>query len=155
MEAGAFAEALRKGIDMEFQTRSFYLKVAARITDRKAGRMVSAMARDEEGHEAKLKARLFKLSGGRYEPSPSAPPHPKYAVAESAVFDQAVAREIVSVGIYLETESIKHYAALRESAAEKDDAKLFTFLEKLEEGHRRRLQREYHRIERSHSFLRY
>ncbi len=155
MEAGTFAVALKKGIDMEFQTRSFYQRMAARITNRKAGRMASAMMRDEEGHETKLKGRLLALTGERYEPNPSAPPHPKYALAEAAVYDQAVAREIVSVGIFLETESIKHYTALRESAAEKEDAKLFSSLVKLEEGHRRKLQREYHRIEHASSFLRY
>jgi rubrerythrin len=140
-------EAIKKGIDMEFQTRNFYRRVSEGIKNKKASRMVAGMARDEESHAVKLQALLKKLSGERYESDPNAPPNPKYKVAEAAVYVQAVAKEIVSVGIFIETESIKRYTELRDAATEKDEKRLFSDLVLFEEGHKAKLQNEFRRLE--------
>ena len=147
MEKGMVIEAIKKGIDSEFQTRDFYLKVSQGIKSKKASRMVAGLARDEQAHAAKLQALLVKLSGERYQPAPNAPLNPKYKVAEAAVYVQAVAREIVSVAIFIETESIKRYTELRDASTEKSDQRIFAGLVKMEEGHKDQLQKEFRKLE--------
>jgi rubrerythrin len=147
------AAALRKAIDGESQARGFYQDVAARVVQRRVKRRVGAMARDEAAHEAALKARLARLGAGPYEPDPDAPKDPKFAVAGSAVYEKAVAMEIVSVGIWLETESIRQYASLREAASSAEERRFFAWLERFEQRHRDRLQREYHALERGGTWL--
>ena len=147
MENSVMTGALKKGIDMEFQTRNFYLKVSEGIKNKKASRVMAGMARDEEDHANRLKVLLEKVSGERYQPDPNAPPNPKFKVAEAAVYVQAVAKEIVSVGIFIETESIKHYSGLLEAATEKAEKRLFADLVKFEEGHKSKLQKEFRKLE--------
>lgn len=145
-------EALTAAISSEIRARDLYREVSGRIVNRRGKRRMERLARDEEGHRVALAGRFRALFGGEPKADPGAPGGPRFDFVKSDIFSKAGALEVVSVAISAETESATFYGKQLESVTDPGDVKLLRRLVKFEQGHKKRLQREYERLSRGASW---
>ena len=153
MAASPFGrDSLAVAITSEIRARDLYREIATRIKNRAGKRRLERLARDEDGHRAALESRYRRLYGAEYRFDPASPAGPRFDFVKTDIFTQAGALEVVSVAISAEKESAAYYQKQLESVTEPEDVKLLRRLVRFEEGHLRRLQREYNRLREHHTW---
>jgi rubrerythrin len=147
-------EALAVAISSEIRARDLYRELSGRIANRAGKRRLDRLARDEDGHRAALESRYRSIAGAEFVLDPASTGGPRFDFAKNDVFTQAGALEVVSVAISAEKESAAFYRKQLESVTEPEDVKLLRRLVAFEEGHKKRLQREYERLSKRFSWAR-
>jgi rubrerythrin len=139
-------DILTRAIHREIQTRDFYREVSDGIKNKQGRRQMSKLSGDEDRHRAILSSRFKALFGRDFVPDPHFPASPGLDSPRNAVYDQAKALEVVSIGITFENDSIDLYAGLIDKVTDPADIKLLKKLVKFEQGHRQKLQDIYERL---------
>jgi rubrerythrin len=144
--------ALSAAIHSEIRARDLYQEIAKRITNRSGKRRIERLAAEEDGHRAALEARYSRIAGSEFRFDPASPDGPKFDFVKKDIFTQAGALEVVSVAIAAEKEAIAFYGKQREAVTDPEDVRLLDRLLKFETGHKKRLQREYEKLEKRFSW---
>ena len=150
------AEALlRDAITKEMRVRDFYLRVSARIRNRKGARLIHHLAKEEAHHARLLAGRLLELYGVSVTPAVSgpAPDDDKTKIAEQETMDQAWTLQVVSTGVDFEQDSVRFYTAELERATARPVRELLQKLVRIEERHERKLRHERDRLARDPYWL--
>jgi len=145
-------EALSVAISSEIRARDLYREISSRIKNRAGKRRLDRLARDEDGHRAALESRFRATTGTEFKFDPASPGGPRVDFLKNDIFTQAGALEVVSVAISAENEASSFYGKQLESVTDPEDVKLLRRLVKFEEGHKKRLQREYDRLSKRFSW---
>ena len=149
MADGTLSEDIMvQAIHLEIHTRDFYREAAAMIENKKGNSLMLKLANEEDFHRDILTARFKKLLEKDFIEDPNYPRDPKIRSVESAVFDQATAKEVVSIGISGENLSIKLYRTQIDTVTDPEDTKILKNLVKFEEKHKSKLQKIYRRLEK-------
>jgi rubrerythrin len=146
-------EALELAISSEIRARDLYTETARRVTNRGGKRRLERLARDEDGHRRDLESRYRALARAEFRFDPSSTGGPRLDFVSSEVFTQARALEIVSVAISAESEAIAFYGKQLQTVTDPQDVRLLRSLVKFEQGHKKRLQREYERLNKGLSWV--
>lgn len=139
-------EALSVAIASEIRARDLYREIGSRIKNRAGKRRLDRLARDEDGHRVALESRYRSTTGAEFRYDPATPGGPRFDFLKTDIYTQAGALEVVSVAIAAEKEASAFYGKQLETVTDPADVKLLRRLVKFEEGHKKRLQREYDRL---------
>jgi rubrerythrin len=146
-------EALSGAIRSEIRARDLYREISGRIRNRAGKRRLDRLALEEDGHRAALQSRYQRLFAEEFHFDPASPGGPVFDFTKNDIFTQAGALEVVSVAISAEKESISYYSAELTRVSDPEDVRLLQRLVRFEEGHKKRLQRDYERLSKRFSWM--
>ena len=141
-------EIMNTAIQSEIQSRDFYAKMAARVSNRRGKRRLERLSQEEEGHRQLLARRFRSRYSREFTLAADADIAPQFDFRSTDVFDRMEAMEAVSVAISAEKQSIAFYAGQLESASDDEERRLLRSLVKMENAHKDRLQQEHARLDR-------
>lgn len=145
-------DILASAIDKEAASRDFYSRVSEKITAKNPKKLLAKMAKDEEAHISILSRRFSRLFNKDHEPAPGELSD-KHKIAESQVYDMDTQLEIASLGISMENESILFYAEQFSKTDDPEEKKMLKRLAQFETGHKKKLQHQYERLKKGHTWI--
>jgi rubrerythrin len=141
-------EFWQDAVKAEIQAANFYNDLSSKVQNPKATKRLQKLAADEADHRMEL----LKQYGAHFNQSYRIPkdqePEPLFDFAAKAITEQATALEVISVAIGAENKAIERYSTAKEQADNPVDEKLMEKLVKFEQKHKKKLQKEYQRLEK-------
>lgn len=141
---GDFADAFQMSYAMEEGLRQLYLAMEKLVDGKEEKELLRRLAQFEEGHKERLKA-MFPVTPGDEETAGTVLEggFDKQQMLEYFQQQTGSMKDIIQLGMMLETQALDLYSRLSRQTEDKDSRELFEYMTKEEMGHLRFLSKEF------------